>query len=109
MIDRAHGHIVLDQLPHLARLITRMKRDCPTRKIVVFKSDVARAFRNIPVALEWQIMQVITTRRADGSYVRNVDRAMEFGTRTSPRLYCGFHSLILWIAEHSRAILDLLS
>jgi hypothetical protein len=55
------------------------------------------------------MMQVITTVTPDGRVVRNVDRVLEFGTRTSPRLYCGLHSLILWIAENVEGIRDLLA
>jgi hypothetical protein len=108
MISREESHITLDPLLLLAKAIVSMQEKHPGERLVIFKSDVAQAFRNIPMAREWQILQVITTHE-NGRIIRNVDRTLCFGTRTAPQVYCTFHSCVLWIAEAIKLIRDLFS
>jgi hypothetical protein len=51
----------------------------------------------------WQIKQVITI---DG--MRHVDWCMAFGSRTSPRIWCTFMGMVIWIAIHVYLLEDLL-
>jgi hypothetical protein len=51
----------------------------------------------------WQLKQVITF---DGQ--RYVDRCMEFGQRASPRIWCLFMGLVVWIVIHKRGVDHLL-
>src|SRR5882724_9060725 len=38
----------------------------------------------------------------------HIDRNMAFGTRTAPKIWCSFFSLVMWIAIHIYHCLDLL-
>jgi hypothetical protein len=63
------------------------------------KSDVAGAYRNIPMSPVWQLKQII----AHGG-CKYVDRTNCFGCRGSYYVYLAFISLVCWIAEHVKGI-----
>ena len=68
----------------------------------MWKSDISRVYRLLPMHPHWQIKQIVTI---DGD--RHVDRCNSFGGGASCRLFCTFMSLVLWIARHVKAIYDL--
>ena len=59
MIPKTEMHIVLDGIKLLGEYILYEKKRNPNTPLVVFKSDVAHAFRNIPCAPEWQMLQTV--------------------------------------------------
>lgn len=102
MIPRGEASVQLDGIQPLAAAIRAAHRLDPTRPIVVFKSDVSRAYRLMPMHPLWQIRQIVTI---DGQ--RHVDRCNCFGGRSSGRIWVTFMSLVLWIAQEVLNIKDL--
>lgn len=71
----------------------------PDAPIWLYKSDVANAYRLLPMHPLWQVKQVITINGR-----RRIDRCCCFGSRGSPDLWCTVMALVLWIAVHGRDI-----
>ncbi|EGF97866.1 uncharacterized protein MELLADRAFT_84188 [Melampsora larici-populina 98AG31] len=71
-------------------------------KFILWKSDVDAAFRNLPVSRQWQFRQIIRINKAF-----HADRNVNFGCASSPKLWCAFFSLILWITYYEFNITDL--
>ena len=71
-------------------------------ELVIHKSDVAGAYRNIPMSPMWQIKQAV----ACGDR-RHIDGCNCFGCRGSYYVYLAFISLVCWIAEHAKMIKNL--
>ncbi|EGF98895.1 uncharacterized protein MELLADRAFT_95065 [Melampsora larici-populina 98AG31] len=61
--------------------------------LILWKSDVAWAYQNMPMHPQWQIRQII--KIANLYYG---DRCTNFGLAASPKIWCSFFSLVLWIA-----------
>ena len=72
--------------------------------IILFKSDVSRAFRNLPMSPYWQALQAV---KINGRYY--IDRCNTFGNAGSQRIFCAFYSLVLWIAENTWRLSDIFS
>ena len=87
---------LLDNLRHLGEFLLSMHRKDPHSPRVLFKSDVAEAYRLLPVHPYWQIKQV---NRIDGSL--HVDRNSAFGGRASGCNWISFMSLVSWIVKES--------
>jgi len=68
-------------------------------ELIMHKSDVAGAYRNIPMSPMWQLKQIV----AHGDS-KHVDRCNCFGCRGSYYVYLVFISLVCWIAEHVKGI-----
>jgi hypothetical protein len=91
--------------------------DALTPTIVLWKSDVAGAFRLVPLHKLWQIKQIITTNyptKADkdagidrGPLIRRVDWRACFGSRASPRDWSSVMGLVLWIAWFIKMLIDI--
>lgn len=62
--------------------------------LVLWKSDVQNAYRILAMALSWQMRQVVCV---DGVF--HVDRCANFGSAASPKIWCSFFSLVLWVAR----------
>ncbi|THH04752.1 hypothetical protein EW145_g5293 [Phellinidium pouzarii] len=89
----------------ICALVRVLRARCLTKKnVLLFKSDVAQAFRIIPMSPYWQALQVV---RVNDKYY--VDRCNTFGNAASQRLFCEFFSLVLWIAENLWGVSDILS
>ena len=103
----------LDTIQHLIPALLEFRRGHGSGPLVMFKSDVAEAFRLLPMHPLWQIKQVITTNVpikgtiASTPLVRNVDRNNNFGGRASARLWESFIGLVVWIAIFKKGISDL--
>ena len=102
-IDKSDGHVRLDNLHDLGIILHSVTTRLGHPPRWLFKSDVSAAYRRWPMHPLWQIKQVVTI---DGE--RHVDRCMVFGSRSSPRIWCTFMGLIVWISIYVYMIEDLL-
>ena len=68
-------------------------------KLVMWKSDIEAAYRNIWLAKEWQAKQTVTV--GDKRYI---DHCNCFGNRSSYKIFLSFSSLVSWIAERIKHI-----
>ena len=89
----------LDNLRHLGEFLLSMHERLPDSPRTLFKSDVAEAYRFLPVHPYWQIKQV--NRVGDSLHV---DRNNAFGGRGSGCNWIAFMSLVSWIAKRKRGI-----
>ncbi|KAH9809338.1 hypothetical protein DFH28DRAFT_905376 [Melampsora americana] len=120
LIDKAQIKIKLDSIASFIPSLVRLRKE-PTphdstvdrfvwtprkprsdRKVVIWKSDVDSAFRILPVHLQWQLRQII---KVDNLF--HIDRCVNFGCAGSPKIWCSFFSLVLWIARYELGITDL--
>jgi hypothetical protein len=85
----------LDNMTQLGEMLLRMKADYPDANLVLFKSDIAEAYRLLPVHPLWQIKQVNTIQGH-----RHVDRRNCFGGKGSGSLFISFNALSTWIAKN---------
>lgn len=69
------------------------------KAISLFKSDIAEAYRLLPVHPFWQIKQINTI---DGE--RSVDQNNCFGGCGSGAIFIAFNSLVTWIAKNIKLI-----
>ena len=67
--------------------------------LTLWKSDIADAYRLLPMSPFWQLKQVITI---DGKHY--IDRNLAFGSSTSPGIFISFNSLVAWIAKYVKLI-----
>src|SRR6266567_3054336 len=85
----------LDNMTHIGKMLLSFRRNTPNdRKLVMWKSDIAEAYRLIPVHSFWQIKQINTV---NGQCY--VDRNNAFGSSASGAIFIAFNSLVLWIAR----------
>ncbi|KIM20800.1 hypothetical protein M408DRAFT_333803, partial [Serendipita vermifera MAFF 305830] len=69
----------------------------------LFKSDVSKAYRLIPMHPHWQIRQVFETPEG-GEMMKWVDRCGVFGNAAMVRVFCAFFGAVIWVAINVRAI-----
>jgi len=94
----------LDNLKNLGEILLNLRDKIGSQvPLILFKSDVAEAYRLLPVHKKWQIKQVNTLNG-----LRYVDRCNAFGGRASGSLWIAFNSLVTWIARNIRGITNLL-
>jgi len=90
----------LDNMTHMGEMLLENRRStADTVEMVVWKSDIAEAYRLMPLHPLWQMKQINTV---DG--LRYVDRNITFGNSGSPTIFISFNSLVAWIAKHVRGI-----
>jgi len=89
----------LDNLQHLGEFLLSMHHQAPDSPCILYKSDVAEAYRLLPVHPYWQIKQV---NQIAGSL--HVNRNNVFGGRASGCNWIAFMSLVSWIAKKKRNI-----
>ncbi len=109
----------LDSLHTLFAAILRFRRESPAnaqKTLVVFKSDVSKAYRLCPMHPLWQLKQVVTTgyltseqkaAEEEEILVRSIDRNNNFGGRGSGRVWYSVNGLITWIAINIENISNL--
>ncbi|SJL14814.1 uncharacterized protein ARMOST_18285 [Armillaria ostoyae] len=109
----------LDSLHTLFAAILRYRRRSPAnaeKTLVVFKSDVSKAYRLCPMHPLWQLKQIVTTgyltseQKAAGEtevLTRTVDRNNNFGGHGSGRVWYSVNGLVTWIAINVEDIEDL--
>ena len=84
----------LNNLHHLGKFLLSMHHWNPDSPHILFKSNVAEAYRLLPVHPYWQIKQV---NHIDGAL--HVGRNCAFGGRTSGCNWIAFMSLVSWITK----------
>jgi hypothetical protein len=90
----------LDNMKRLGDILLHIRKTEGDGRLVMVKSDVAEAYRLMPVHPYWQVKQVNTI---NGS--RNVDRNNAFGGRGSGCIWIAFNGLVTWIAIHVKGII----
>lgn len=100
MIEPHEHAFPLDNMTHLGEAILHARKQLkPNAELILFKSDVSEAYRNIPMHPCWQIKQVNTINN-----LRFIDRNNAFGGMRSGDLWIAFMSLVVWIARVIRFI-----
>jgi hypothetical protein len=100
MID--HSEVTgfpLDNVTHLGEMLLDTRRSIGNVPLTLWKSDIADAYRLLPVSPFWQVKQIITV---DGE--RYVDRNLAFGSSASCGIFISFNSLVAWIAKNVKEI-----
>lgn len=75
-------------------MILTFRLSNPEAPLIMWKSDIAEAYRLMPLHPYWQIKQINTV---DGK--RYIDRNNAFGSSASGAIFIAFNSLITWIAK----------
>ncbi|KAF8573412.1 hypothetical protein K439DRAFT_1625101 [Ramaria rubella] len=102
-ISKSDAHIRLDNLQDFGAILHNVLRVHGRPPAWLWKSDVSAAYCRMPASPYWQVKQIVTI---DGQ--RHVDRCLVFGSRMSPRIWCTFFGLVIWIAIHVIHIADVL-
>ena len=89
----------LDNMVHFGEMLMDLERRKPGEEKIVWKSDIAEAYRILPMHPRWQIKQI---NRIDNEY--HVDRCDAFGSSGAPAIFISFNSLVAWIAEEIKQI-----
>jgi hypothetical protein len=100
MID--HSQVTgfpLDNVLHLGKMLLDVRRSIGNVPLTLWKSDIAEAYRLLPMSPFWQLKQVVTV---DGQHF--VDRNLAFGSSGSPGIFISFNSLVAWIAKNVKGI-----
>ena len=92
----------LDNMTHLGEMLLRAKSDFPDKSFVLFKSDIAEAYRLLPMHPLWQAKQINTIQ---GN--RHVDRRNCFGGKSSGSIFISVNGLNTWIAKNEWEIPNL--
>jgi len=92
-IPRTEARVKYDDMRSFGQVLHNARRQFPDRHLVLWKSDVASAFLNLPAHPLWQLRQVV---QVDGHLY--VVRRLVFGNRASPRIWCSVSALLCWIA-----------
>jgi len=101
MID--HEYVTgypLDNMTHMGEMLLSFRRSAhDDQKIIMWKSDIAEAYRLMPLHPFWQIKQINTVQGQ-----RYVDRNNPFGNSASGAIFIAFNSLVAWIAKRKQGI-----
>ena len=100
MID--HSQVTgfpLDNMRHVGEMLLSARQSIGNVPITLWKSDIADAYRLLPVSRHWQIKQIVTI---DGE--RYVDHNLCFGSSASPGIFISFNSLVGWIAKNVKGL-----
>ena len=89
----------LDNMTHLGEMLLHMQNKEGNFPLMLFKSDIAEAYRLLPVYPYWQIKQINTI---DGE--RLVDCNNCFSGHGSGVIFITFDSLVTWIAKNVKFI-----
>ncbi|KAL7284900.1 hypothetical protein ACG7TL_002214 [Trametes sanguinea] len=104
MIDKRAVGMRPDNVQDLAHNLLQFRAIHGDSPLWLFKSDIANAYRILPMHPLWQLKQVVSIHGT-----RRIDRCCCFGNRGSPDLFCTFMALLLWIAIHVRDVPCLLA
>ena len=96
--DKVTGY-PLDNMVHFGEMLMDLERREPKEERVVWKSDIAEAYRILPMHPHWQIKQI---NRIDDEY--HVNRCNAFGSSGAPGIFISFNSLVAWIATEIKRI-----
>ena len=96
--DKVTGY-PLDNMIHFGEMLMDLEKREPGEERVVWKSDIAEAYRILPMHPHWQIKQI---NRIDDEY--HVDRCNSFGSSGAPGIFISFNSLVAWIATEIKRV-----
>jgi len=104
-ISRAQARTQYDALAELGALMRYRRRRGEDKHFhMLWKSDVAGGFRNLPVHPLWQLKQIHRIRLLDSkkrsTVVYFVDQRLILGGRMSPRIFCDVMNLINWATRY---------
>jgi len=97
-----HPTYPLDNLHLLGEILISAQDNDNASNLVLFKSDVAEAYRLMPMHPFWQVKQAVQIQG-----VLHIDRCGVFGGRKSGDYSVSFHALVAWVAREIKDILDL--
>ncbi|KAJ8517701.1 hypothetical protein ONZ45_g5144 [Pleurotus djamor] len=101
-IPKSEAKVSYDDMRHFGQVLHDAREKHNGDDLVLFKSDVASAFLNLPAHPIWQLRQVVTI---DEFF--HIVRRLVFGNRASPRIWCAVSGLMCWIANKRLGILYL--
>lgn len=112
-IPKAEASVRYDNLADLGRNLLAMRARYGASPAMLWKSDIAHAFRCLPIHPCYQMKQVVkipcsSACRCPHGYHFHVDHCCCFGDRGSVRLWCTAAGLIAWISMHVYRIESLL-
>jgi hypothetical protein len=100
MIDQSRvTGFPLDNIRHLGEMLLDVRHSIGNVPLTLWKSDIAEAYRLLPMSPFWQLKQVVTVNG-----VRYVDRNLAFGSSASAAIFISFNSLVAWIAKNVKGI-----
>ncbi|KAF8891922.1 hypothetical protein CPB84DRAFT_1683136, partial [Gymnopilus junonius] len=91
-IPKAKAKVWYDDMHNFGQALREAQKAFPGHSFVMFKSDVASTFLNLPAHLLWQLHQVVTV---DGRL--HIMQHLVFGNRASPRIWCIVSGLPCWL------------
>lgn len=94
-IPKAEAKVRYDDMHDFGQTLHDIHLLFPNRTFILYKSDVASAFLNLPAHPLWQLRQIVIV---DGKM--HIVYRLVFGSRASPRIWCALSSLLCWIAIH---------
>ncbi|KAJ3488344.1 hypothetical protein NLJ89_g11627 [Agrocybe chaxingu] len=94
----------LDNLIQLGEMLIKEREQVGDTELVMWKSDIAEAYRACPMHPCWQIKQAI--RVGDEYYI---DRANVFGGSGSGAIFIAVNSLVAWVAKYECGISNLMT
>ena len=89
----------LDNMVHFGEMLMDLERREPGSEKVLWKSDIAEAYRILPMHPRWQIKQA---NRIDGVF--HIDWCDAFGGSGAGGIFISFNSLVAWIAREVKKI-----
>jgi hypothetical protein len=101
-ISKDDSRVKYDDMHPFGQAMRQARSKNPSVDLVLYKSDVAAAFLNLPAHPLWQLRQVVSV---DGK--KYIVRRLVFGNRASPRCWCAVSALICWIGEQKLNIIGL--
>ena len=101
-ISKDDSRVKYDDMHPFGQAMRQARSSNPNVDLVLYKSDVAAAFLNLPAHPLWQLRQVVSV---DGK--KYIVRRLVFGNRASPRCWCAVSALICWIGEQKLNIVGL--
>jgi hypothetical protein len=102
-IAKSQVKVKLDSIRDLGSKLLAVRKKHPKRKLILWKSDVKSAYRQLPVHPLWQIKQAVPV---EGQF--HIDRCNNFGSRGGGWNWDSVISLVNWIAIKKKGVSDLL-
>jgi hypothetical protein len=103
MVDSAKARgFPLDNMRHIGEMLLATRRTHDNRPLVMFKSDIAEAYRLLPMHPIWQLKQAVFV---DGE--GHIDHHNCFGNCAANGLFICVNGLIAWIIKYVKEILGI--
>ncbi|CAA7268094.1 unnamed protein product [Cyclocybe aegerita] len=102
-IPRTEAKVHYDDMRIFGQILFNARCQHHGQRLVMWKSDIASAFLNLPAHPLWQLRQIVVV---DGKFY--IVWRLVFGNRASPRIFCSLSGLLCWIAVKKLGIEGLL-